>query len=126
MKILLDTNFVLTCVKQKVDFASLADEICDGKIEWIVPQQVLNELGNLKDRVGIKTMDRDAAALSFEILQTINPQIIDLGKGPNVDIGIVNYIKNKDIFLATLDRGLKNRVGNKILTIRGKKSLEFI
>ena len=126
MKILLDTNFVLTCVKQKVDFARLVDEISDEKIEWIVPQQVLNELGNLKDRVGMKTADKEAAALSFDILQMIKPKIIDLGRGPNVDIGIVNFIRGKPMVLATLDKGLKNRVGNKILTIRGKNKVEFL
>jgi len=44
MRILLDTNFILTCAKEKIDFPSLADEIIDEKIEWVVPQDVLNEL----------------------------------------------------------------------------------
>ena len=54
MKILLDTNFILTTMKQKIDFPNLADQLFTEKIEWIVPQQVLNELGNLKDRKGMK------------------------------------------------------------------------
>jgi rRNA-processing protein FCF1 len=126
MEILLDTNFILTCVKQKIDFSNLVDEMTDEKVEWIVPQQVLNELGNLKDRHGMKTVDKEAAALSFEILQMLNPKIVELGRGPNVDIGIVNFIEGKNMVLATLDRGLKNRISNKILSIRGKKGLEFI
>ena len=127
MKILLDTNFIMTCVKQKIDFPSLANDIIDEKIEWIIPQDVLNELGNLKDRKGMKISDKEAAKLSFEILQTINPKIIELpGKNPNIDIKIVNYIINKPIVLATLDKGLKGRVDNKILTIRGKNNLELI
>jgi rRNA-processing protein FCF1 len=127
MKILLDTNFILTCVKQKVDFASLTDEIINERIEWIVPQDVLNELGNLKDRKGIKISDKNAAKLSFEILQIIEPKIVELpGKNPNVDIKIVNYVAGKDIILATMDKNLKSRVDNKILTIRGKRNLEII
>jgi len=127
MKILLDTNFVLTCVKQKIDFPNIAEQIIDQKIKWLVPQDVLNELGNIKDRTGIKTKDKNAAKLSFDILQSINPEIINLpGKNPNVDIKIVNYIIDKDIALATLDKNLKSRVKNKILTIRGKNSLELI
>ncbi len=126
MKILLDTNFILTCVKQKVDFVDLAEQLTDEKITWIVPQPVLNELGNLKDRLGMKTIDKEAAKLSFDILQMLNPQIVGLGRHPNVDIGIVNYVKDKDIVLATLDKGLKNRVENKILTIRGKKNIGFV
>lgn len=126
MEILLDTNFILTCVRQKVDFASLVEEMTDEKVEWIVPQQVLNELGNLKDRVGMKTADKEAAALSFEILQMIKPKIVELGRGPNVDIGIVNYVKGKNIVLATLDRGLKNRIENRILSLKGLKNLQFL
>lgn len=126
MKIVLDTNFLITCAKQKIDFAQIAGQIIDDKIEWIAPQQVLNELGQLKDRKEMKRSDKEAASLAFEILQTINPEIVDLGKNPNVDIGIVNYVLGKNIAVATLDRGLKNRIDNKILTIRGKDWLEIV
>jgi rRNA-processing protein FCF1 len=127
MRILLDTNFVLTCMKQKIDFPSLSDELFNEPIKWVVPQDVLNELGILKDRKGMKVSDRSAAKLSFEILQSLNPEIVELkGKTPNVDIKIVNYVLDKKIILATLDKGLKSRVDNKILTIRGKRHLEII
>jgi rRNA-processing protein FCF1 len=127
MKILLDTNFIITCVKQKIDFPSLGNDIIDKKIEWLIPQDVLNELGNLKDKAGTKIQDKNAAKLGFEIIQTIKPRIINLpGKNPNIDIKIVNYIMEKPIVLATLDKDLKSRVTNKILTIRGKNSLELI
>lgn len=127
MKILLDTNFILTCAKQKLDFEEMTNEITDEPIKWIVPQDVLDELGTLKDRAGMKTSDKEAAALSFEILQPIKPEIVKLpGRNPNVDIKIVNYILDKNIILATMDKNLKSRVKNKILTIRGKNKLEFI
>jgi rRNA-processing protein FCF1 len=125
VKILLDTNFILTCVKERIDFMTVAEEIIDEEIKWIVPQQVLNELGCLKDRPGMKIKDKEAATTAFDIIQIINPEIVDLGRNPNVDIGIVNYIMNKDIVLATLDQNLQGRVKNQILTIRGKKGLEL-
>lgn len=127
MKILLDTNFILTCVKQKIDFQEMANQITSQSVEWLVPQDVLDELGNLKDRRGAKVPDKSAAKLSFEILQNLEAKIVNLpGKNPNVDIKIVNYILGKPIVLATLDKNLKSRVENKILTIRGKKNLEFV
>ncbi|MFA4960214.1 MAG: hypothetical protein WC548_00975 [Candidatus Pacearchaeota archaeon] len=126
MKVLIDTNFILTCVKQKIDLAD-AESILNEKIEWVVPQEVLNELGNLKDRAGTKVSDRDAAKVSFEILQILKPEIVEIGgHNPNTDMGILNYILGTDIVLATLDRGLKERVKNRILTIRRKKKLEII
>ena len=127
MKILLDTNFVLTCAKQKIDFPNIAEQIIDEKIEWQIPQDVINELGNLKDRKGTKEKDKAAAKLSFLIIADLNPKIIELpGRNPNVDIKIVNHILDKNIILATLDKNLKSRVNNKILTIRGKNNLELI
>ena len=126
MKILLDTNFILTCVKQKIDFDNIANDLFDEPIEWIIPQEVLNELKSLKDKKKIKVRDKNAAKLSFEILQSINPKIVKLkGQNPNVDIKIVDYISRKRIILATLDKNLKDRVTNKILTIRNKKNLEI-
>ena len=127
MKILLDTNFILTCAKEKIDFPSLADEIIDQKISWVVPQDVVNELGVLKDRVGMKVQDRDAAKLGFEMMQNLDAEVVRLpGKNPNVDIKIVNYVMGKDIVLASMDRDLKSRIDNKILTVRGKNNMELI
>ena len=126
MEILLDTNFILSCAKQKIDFSDIAESIIDEKIEWIVPQQVLNELGNIKDREESAKKDKEAANLSFRLLQQINPKIVELRRNPNVDIAIVNYILDTKIVLATLDKGLKERINNRILTIRGKKHLELI
>lgn len=118
MKILLDTNFILTCIKEKIDFFSKTNCLTTEKIDWIVPQQVLNELGNIKDRKGTKQKDKEAAEISFELLKLINPKVVELKKNPNVDIAIVNYILDTDIVLATLDKELQQRVKNKILTIR--------
>ena len=127
MEILLDTNFLLTCVKQKIDFDSLTNKLFNRKIEWIIPQEVINELNYLKNKKKIKIKDKDAAELSLEIIKNINPIIVSLNsKNPNIDLAIVSYITGKDILLATLDKNLKLRVNNKILTIRGKKNLEII
>ena len=128
MKVLLDTNFVITCVKEKIDFVQMANEMLDEKIEWIIPQEILNELGYLKDRKGMKTKDREAAMVAFEMLQKLDPKpkIVKLGVTKNIDIGIINYVLDRPIVLATLDRELKNRVKNKILTVRGKKKLEIV
>jgi rRNA-processing protein FCF1 len=127
MKILLDTNFIIATTKQKIDLETLGNKIITERIEWIIPQDVLNELGNLKDTPGTKTADRAAAELSFEIIRTLNPTIVELpGRNPNIDIKIVNYILGKPIVLATLDKNLKSRVTNKILTTRGKGKLELL
>ncbi len=123
MKVLLDTNFIVTCVKNKIHFDSLANELIDEEIEWLVPGDVLKELEKLKR----KQSTRKEASIGLEILKTLNPKIIDLkGKNPNVDIKIIDYIKGKNIVLATMDKELKKRVKNKILSVRGKSRLEVL
>jgi rRNA-processing protein FCF1 len=127
MEIMLDTNFILTCVRQKVDFASLANELTDEEVIFLVPSEVLNELKELSTRKGMKIIDKDAALLSLKILETIEPKPREVFLGnKTVDNGIINYIKDKDIILATLDKGLKRKVSNKVLTIKGRKNLGFV
>jgi rRNA-processing protein FCF1 len=131
MKILLDTNFILTCAKRKIDFEEQTQGLVDEGIEWIVPQEVLNELGNLKDKEGMKGKDKEAAELAFEIVKKVNHCFVEniskRDKG-NVDIMIVNYlIKHDDIILATMDKNLKQRLPHrKFLTVRGDKNLEIV
>ncbi|MBU3924020.1 MAG: hypothetical protein KJ592_03825 [Nanoarchaeota archaeon] len=130
MQILLDTNFILTCVKQKIDIDESLNNLTSEPIEYLIPQDVLNEIEKLKQKNSTKT----TATLSQQILQTLNPKIIDLPtKNPNVDVKIANYLLSKEVdkkpgflILATLDKNLKQRVKNKILTIRNKTHLEFI
>ena len=129
MEILLDTNFILECAKKKIDFVSLTGGIVDEKIDWLVPQEVLNELGILKDK-GEGGADKKAAGLGFEILEKIeNVKVIELSKKilKNVDMGIVNYVLGSGIVVATMDRGLKNRLGgNRVLSVRGEKKVGFL
>ncbi|MAH51132.1 hypothetical protein CMI37_35270 [Candidatus Pacearchaeota archaeon] len=123
MKILLDTNFLLTTAKQKIDFDSLANQLFDQEIEWVVPLEVLKELKQLAERQGEKTADKESAKLALQLVDNFDN--VPLGTD-TVDNGIVRYAKNNQVIIATLDRNLKKRFDNKILTIRGKKSLEII
>jgi len=123
MKILLDTNFLITSVKQKIDFNSLANQLFNEKIEWIVPIEVLAELEKISMQKGEKTEDKESAKLALQLVADFDN--IPLGTN-TVDNGIVRYAKNNQVVIATLDKNLKKRFDNKILTIRGKKSLEII
>jgi rRNA-processing protein FCF1 len=125
MEILLDTNFILTCVKQKIDFFSIANDSIGDKIKWLIPFEVLAELRDLSIRKDVKGADKDAAKLALELVKLINPQIVSV-KNKNVDQGIIDYIKDKDIVLATLDKALKNKVKNKIMVIKDVKRVEIV
>jgi rRNA-processing protein FCF1 len=124
MKVLLDTNFIITCVKQKIDILN-AEFSLEREIKWIVPIEVVKELEELMGRKDINLVDRGSAKLGLEILENLKPNYIEL-KNSNVDKGIENYLFGKDIVLATLDKALKRKVKNRKMIIRGKKNLEIV
>ena len=113
---LLDSSFILTCAKQKIDFFEFLEN--EG-FQIIIPRQVLEEVEKISKTKGF-------AKLALEILKKNKFKKIDL-KTKNVDIGIIKYArKNPEIIVATLDREIKNRIRNQKLIIRGKKRLEIV
>lgn len=120
--VILDTNFILTCVKQKIDFF---EELELGGIRILIPKQVVDELEKIS--VSKKKLHfRDDAKLSLKILEKNKFKKIDL-KIKNVDKGIMRFAReNPEYLIATLDDELKRRIKNRKLVIRGKKRLEVI
>jgi len=124
MEVLLDTNFIITCVKEKIDFLQAGEY---G--ELILPLQVIDELRKKVERG--KGQEKEFAKLALDIIQKnkINFKIIKLDK-KFVDVGIKKYVsaKKDKVIVATLDRELKKELKNKIniLTIRARKKFELI
>ena len=108
---LLDTNFILTCIKQKIDFF---EELEFMGLKILIPEEVIDELKKLKQSSALKLLEKN------------NFSKINLA-GKNVDNSIINYSKkNPEIFVATLDRELQKKLKNRKIIIRGKKKLEII
>lgn len=121
MKILIDTNFILSCVRNKIDFFR---ELSLMGFEILIPTKVIDELKKVENSKQ-KLKERDIARISLLILKKNYFKKIDLS-GKYVDSAIRNYCaKNPDIIIATLDRQLK-KLSNKKLIIKGKKQLEVI
>lgn len=110
---LIDTNFILTCMKQKIDFF---EEIPLIGIQIIIPEEVIAELEKLKKETALRLLENEKEKFDK----------VKLGS-KNVDNAIVNFAKkNPDIIIATLDKGIKNKINNRKITIRNKKKLEII
>ena len=121
-KAILDTSFILTCVKQKIDFL---DEIKFMGIKVLIPEEVLDEVRKIINS-GKKLHFKEDAKLALKILNKNKFKKIKLGTA-NVDKGLVDFAKkNKDVIVATLDRELKKKIKKPKLVIRGKKKLEII
>lgn len=116
MKILLDTNFILSCVKQKIDFLS-------EPYEFILAEEVMNELDVLSKKE--KGKEKEAAILAIQILEKANLQRIRVD-AKDVDKGLIRYAKNNDVIIATLDRRVKDKSGKPVMVIKDKKGIEII
>ena len=128
--IILDTSFILSCTKQKIDFF---DYLKSEGYTILIPKQVLTELEKISLPDMKKASDQEAAALSLRIIMNNIFDKIDLNtalsplKRKSVDELIIDYAnKNPSIILATLDREMQRKVKNKKLIIRGKNQLELI
>ena len=120
-KCLLDTSFILTCVRNKIDFFEQL-ELEGFKI--LVPKQVIKEIEAIKNSK--KSEAKSEANLALKLIKTKKPKIIQL-KGKTADNAIISYTKqNPSIIVATLDREIKNKTKNRKLVIRSKKKLEII
>ena len=119
---ILDTSFILTCIKQKIDFF---EQIESEGLIIIIPKQVIYELEKIVSSKQ-KLHFRENAASSLKLLEKSNFKKTDL-KTKHVDAGLIKFAKeNPETIIATLDRELKKKVHNPKLVIRGKKRLEII
>jgi len=125
MKVLLDTNFIMTCVKQKIDFLDRLEFLGFG---IIVPKQVIGELNKVYANKNKRLKDRELAEVSLKVLDANENRFIclDLGK-KHVDKLIVKYAKeHPKLIVATLDSELKKKLKNSKMVIRNMKNLEVV
>jgi len=121
-KVILDTNFILTCIKQKIDFF---EEIKLMGMQILIPKQVINEIKRVANSKK-KLHFRENAKLALKLLEKNFFTEIDI-KNRNVDKGLINLAKeNREVIIASLDREIKNKIQNPKLVIRAKKKLEVI
>ena len=119
--VILDTNFILSCIAKKIDFFNL---IPGMGMKIIIPLQVMDELKKIS-RQG-RGKFKDNAKLALAMLEKNKFGRMDL-YNKNADNGIVKIAeKNPSYVIATLDRELKSRIKNHKLVIRGNKGLEIM
>ena len=68
MKIILDTNFLVYCAKQKIDYKEEIDNLVKENYELVATTQVVRELRELKEKAK-KFSDRLGAELALKLLK---------------------------------------------------------
>jgi rRNA-processing protein FCF1 len=111
-KVILDTSFILTCVRNGIDFI---EELKLRGFDFIIFKKVIEEIEKSKtkeSKVSLKLLEKKKA--------------LNLGKS-HADKQIIIFAnKNPDFFVATLDKEIMKTVSNKKIIIQGKKKLEII
>lgn len=123
MKIILDTNFLIYCAKNKLDYVEEINNLIIDKYELVVPMQVVDELKKLRDDKFKKVSgkDKDACNLALQLLKVNNVKDVRV-EGKTVDEGIINLSKedSKNV-VCTLDREMRRILERVILINRGKR-----
>jgi rRNA-processing protein FCF1 len=107
MEIICDTSFLIALVSNPVKcFDRIESEI--GKLEFVVPTFVLEELYALEKKSGPKKSMFAKTAIRISKLKF---EIKEIGKSVNVDNEILDFAtKNRKFAVATLDNDLLKRL----------------
>ncbi len=123
MKIILDTNFLIYCAKNKLDYKEKIGNLINEGFELVVPMQVVEELKSLKNDKWKKVSGKDKMAidLALQLLEVNKVKKVKVS-GNSVDEGIVNLAnENKKNIVCTLDREMRHNLPRVILINRFKK-----
>src|SRR4249920_2685251 len=105
MEIICDTSFLIALVSSPIKcLDKIENEF--GKLRFIVPTIVLDELDSIEKKSGPK---KSMIAKTAICISKLKFEIKDIGKSKNVDNKILNYVtKNRRLAVATLDSKLLN------------------
>ena len=119
--ILLDTNFILSCIRRKLDFFN---DLKFRGFKILIPAEVIGELEKISETGGKKF--KEEAKIALNLLKKNSFEKIHLNT-KNVDNGIVKIAgEHREYIIATLDRVIKKKIENQKLVIRGNGKLEII
>lgn len=126
-QVITDTSFIITCVRQKIDFI---EDLRFMGLEIIIPKEVFDELAKVAKN-NKKRHIRLTAEISLEILKKSQEsyQKISLEEynGSYVDELIRDFAeKNTNVAIAVLDKEIKKKTLNPKIVIKRRKKLELV
>ena len=111
-----DTSFLIHLATHRItNLSDLETEI--GRIEFIVPDIVIQELKHLSE-------DKEKNKISTVTLDFIKDFKTNSITGKTADLGILDFVEKKGGIVATMDRELKvmiKQVGGSVLSIHNDK-----
>ena len=130
-RIILDTNFLVSAIRFKIDIFSELQRICDFKYTVCIVDGIIDELEKLAETGKLK--DKTAARISLELIKKKKIQITKISpknkRVKNVDLLILNLIKEGNFIVATQDKELKREIRKKgvpLIVLRQERYLKLI
>ncbi|MEK6858391.1 MAG: hypothetical protein AABX53_00570 [Nanoarchaeota archaeon] len=114
MEVLLDSSFIVSCLKKKIDFLTQLEE---QGFTVKVPHEVFEELRDL--RLKSPRAERESIDIALALFESRGVKKMKLGKG-RVDEGLIEKGK-RGVYIATLDREIKRSVPNVIVLFDAEK-----
>ena len=118
MEVLLDTNFIISCVNKRIDFL---EELSGMGFKVIIPREVIEEMKDLKKEAKVSRNERASIDLAFEMIEKGKVKKMTLSNR-KVDEGLIQKGR-EGIYIATLDRAIKNQIPNRVVINNAKNGL---
>lgn len=107
MEVILDTNFIISCVRRRIDFI---DELVKQGFRVKVPREIIEEMKDIRNKVSRD--EKMAIDVAFEMIEKQGIEKMKLPKG-KVDEELIRLGK-KGAYIATLDSAIKRIIPNVI------------
>lgn len=117
--IILDTNFLISAIKFKIDIKGELTRICPFMFRICILDKILLELKKLTESE--KTRLEALLALKFTSIY----HLIRTQADKSVDESLIELSKYKSIIIATNDKELKEKLSSPVIVIRNKKYFEL-
>lgn len=116
MEALLDTNFMISCVKLNIDFL---EELENLGFKAVISREVIQEMKDLR----LKVSHDERVAIDIALVKIEDKKVHKNRLGARtIDEGLI--AKGKEgIYIATLDTAIKRVVPNKIVISDSQKKL---
>ena len=116
MEVILDTSFIVSCIKKKIDFIT---ELEGQGFKVLLPKEVFEEIKDL--RLNSDRNTKVASEVALELLKKRKVKNVTLGDR-QVDEGLIEFGK-KGAYIATLDAAIKRSVSNRVVISESSNSL---
>lgn len=115
VNVLLDSSFIISCVRERIDFLSQLEE---QGFRIQVPREVLQEMKDLKMKSKTSRDDRIAIDVALKMIEERKVKKTSFGEGKVDDMLIQRG--NEGYYIATLDAGIKNKIPGKVVIFSSK------